>query len=127
YNVIALALMDGALGTDFGLSRQPAFDLTGLYRLQVQGPTGLGFNYADGGAGLGAVAHYTWLATRFIQPTALGHSRALLEEAMVRKSRDREGDRFFALHAVWFPTPGPSGVPDAPLDARFRGPAELAV
>ena len=127
YNVIALALLEGALGTDFGLGQAPAFDRTALYRLYVQSPAGQAFNYADGGAGIGAQAEYTWLAARYRQGTALAHSRALLAEALAKKARNPETDRFFALHAVWFPTESRAEVADAPLDARFRGHAELAI
>lgn len=129
YNVLAIALLESALGTDLGLGEAPAFDRTARYRLYVQSPTGLGFNYADGGAGLGAAPEYTWLASRFDLPFALAHSRALLEETLAKTKGRRQGDRFFALHAVWFPSAAAANAPQAvpPLDARFRGPAELAI
>jgi hypothetical protein len=130
YNVIAIALCESALGTDFGLAGTPAFDRTALYRLHIQGSSGLAFNHADGGATIGAAPEYTWLAQRFALDTALAHSRALLKAAVENKRR--AGDRLFALHAAWFPagarasSPGASAAA-APLDARFRGPAELAL
>ena len=127
YNVIALAALESALGSNFGLGRAPAFDLTARYRLHVQGPTGLAFNYADGGAGIGAQAEYTWLATRYGHTMALAHSRELLAEALAKSIRNAESDRFFALHAVWFPVDTPAGLTSEPLDARFRGQAELAI
>lgn len=131
YNVIALALLESALGTDFGLAHSPAFDRTADYRLHVQSPTGLGFNYADGSAGLHASPALTWLATRFHRPQPFVHSRALLAAALATKKSDRESDRFFALHAIWFPPPlsNPQSPVESstPRDARFRGPAELAL
>ncbi len=127
YNVIAIAELESALGTDFGLSSAPAFDRTALYRLYVQSPAGPAFNYADGGAGIGAEAEYAWLATRYDHPMALAHSRSLLAEAAAKKNGTREGDRFFALHAVWFPAEPRADIANAPLDARFRGYAELAL
>ena len=134
YNVIAIAELESALGTDFDLSQTPAFDRTALYRLHVQSPAGQAFNYADGGANIGAQAEYSWLATRYQLPAALAHSRALLADAVAKKRGAGEGDRFFALHAIWFATSEPNRPeraprvegPDTPLDARFRGPAELA-
>ena len=93
----------------------------------MQSPAGQAFNYADGGANIGAQAEYTWLAARFHQTTALAHSRALLAAALAKKSRNPESDRFFALHAVWFPAEPSAGAADVPLDARFRGQAELAI
>lgn len=128
YNVIALALLEGALGSDFGLAGgAPGFDRTALFRLHVQGPTGLGFNFADGGSGMGANPEFTWLATRFAHPAALTHSRNLLEKELARtRSATGSSNRLFALHAVWFPA-ATANAATAPLDVRFRGPAEIAV
>jgi hypothetical protein len=132
YNVLALAALESALGTDFDLGKAPAFDRTALYRLHIQSPTGLSFNYADGGPALGAAPEYTWLALRYAQPAALAHSRELLTNVVVTKKADRESDRFFALHAVWFPSSPATdhsslATSAAPLDIRFRGPAQLAL
>ncbi len=131
YNVIALAALESALGTDFGLSAAPAFDRTALYRLHIQGSSGLAFNHADGGATIGAQAEYTWLAARFRLPVALAHSRALLAAVLEpAKKLPRNGDRLFALHAAWFPAlpdSTPANPAAAALDHRFRGPAELAL
>ena len=131
YNVIALALLESALGTDFALAQSPAFDRTADYRLHVQSPAGLGFNYADGSASLSASPALTWLATRFSRAQPLSHSRALLTAAITTKKSDRESDRFFALHAIWFPAlpanPKSPAENASPLDARFHGPAQLAL
>ncbi len=127
YNVIAMAALESALGTDLGLSQAPALDRTALYRLYVQSPAGDAFNYADGGAHIGVQAEYTWLAQRFGIPTALTHNRTLLTEALSKKIRNAETDRFFALNAIWFPVEQRTGAADVPLDVRFRGQAELAI
>jgi hypothetical protein len=129
YNVLAIAMLESAVGTDLDLVQAPAFDRTVLYRLHIQSPTGQSFNYADGGAGLGAQPEYTWLARRYHQPIALAHSRELLQDEVEHAPRKGESDRYFALHAVWFPTADPSaaGAGAAPLDIRFRGPAQLAI
>jgi len=130
YNVIIIALLDSALGTDFGISDAPAFDRTALYRLYIQGPAGLDFNYADGDAEsrIGSDAQYTWLATRFHSATALAHSRGLLAAALEASGDAARDDEMFALNAAWFPQDaGPDAAGTEPLDARFRGPAELAL
>jgi len=129
YNVLALAILESALGTDFDLGHAPAFDRTALYRLHIQSSAGQGFNYADGGAGLGAAPEYTWLAQRYPQPAALAHSRALLTTALATPKPNREPERFFTLHAVWFPSSieHQKSKIEIPLDARFRGPAQLAL
>jgi hypothetical protein len=140
YNVIILALLEGALGTDLGLGSAPAFDRTAFYRTAVEGPTGLAFNYADGDDRIEDTAAYTWLARRYSDEAAMEHSRDLL-----RIEIDRRGHNYLlALHAVWFPagTPGPGGLPAAsahegvdsvaaigriPLCLHFRGAADIAL
>jgi hypothetical protein len=131
YNVIAIALLAGALGTDLGLTQTPAFLATAGYRMHVQSPTGLAFNYADGNSGLSASPALTWLAAKggVSSGTALDFSRTLLQADATKKHLS---DRFFALHAVWFPapivSPGDRQSPADPgFDARFRGHAELAI
>ena len=49
YAVSALAALQSALGTDFGLSTLPGLAGAGTFRLQSAGPTGLFFNFADAG------------------------------------------------------------------------------
>ena len=49
YNVVLLAGLKSALGTDFGLSGIGAFNETGLFPIYMTGPLGRTFNYADGG------------------------------------------------------------------------------
>ncbi len=127
YNVIALALLEGALGTDFGLGQTAAFDRTARYRLAVQSPAGLGFNYADSAATLSLSPAYTWLASRFGPAQAQVHCRALLAAGLAKPRPDRETDRFFALNAAWFPADAPTLAAPEPLDLRFHGPAELAL
>jgi hypothetical protein len=128
YNVIAIALLESALGTDFDLSAAPAFDRTALYRLHVQSPSGQEFNYADCDPRDGADAQYTWLASRFHIAAALAHSRILLTEAVRGFDEVAADDNLFALNAVWFPQDvGLEAVRMTPLDIRFRGPAQLAL
>lgn len=128
YNVVALACLESALGTDFDLGREEGFDRTALYRLHVQGPTGRAFNYADAEPGVPVTAEYTWLATRYGHPVALRHARTALAATLGRPGRTASNSEpLFPLHAIWFPAAPPPNLPDAPLDIRFRGPAELAI
>lgn len=127
YNVIALAEMEGCLGTTFGLAETPAFDKTAFYRLAVQGPTGLVFNYADGGATAEASPAFSWLAHRFGPGAAQDHARELLAEECRRPGGH---DRFLALNEVWFPagrTEVEAKSVPTPLDVHFRGRADIAM
>lgn len=126
YNVLALAMLESSLGSDLGLSAAPGFNHTADYRLAVEGPTGLGFNYADGLPTLGAPPAFDWLALRFGNSTAVARCRQLLEATLKAKTPEKENDRFLALHALWFPVPEHTTAP-APLDQQFRGAAELAL
>lgn len=124
YNVVAIAMLESALGSDFGLSRSPGFDRTAHYRLQIESPIGGAFNYADGRAAIGAQPEFTWLAHRFDVPAALFHCRETLRREISSPSRN---DRLQALHAVWFPS-ATAAPPEPPaLVFRFGGPAELAI
>ena len=124
YNVIAIAMLESALGSDFGLSRSPGFDRTAHYRLQIESPVEGAFNYADGRASIGAQPEFTWLATRFDVPAARFHCRETLRREISRPSRN---DRMHALHAVWFPSATAAPYKPPALDVRFGGPAELAI
>lgn len=68
YNVVFLAGLQSALGTDFGLSDIPGFSLTGLFPLYIGGPIGRTFNYADGGDRAIHGPQIFWFARRFSQP-----------------------------------------------------------
>ena len=125
YNVYLLAALESALGTDFGLGRSPGFDRTALYRIHMASATGQSFNYADGRSRLSADDALTWLGQRYQQPYAIAANRGWLEK-LLRDRPDDETERFVALHAVWFPE-AQNVTERPPLDARFRGPSELAV
>lgn len=65
YNALAIACLDSALGTDFGLSRIEGFDRAADFYIQMAGATGKSFNYAD--ANPSDVQHSSlfWLAGKF--------------------------------------------------------------
>jgi len=68
YNALAIACLDSALGTDFGLSRIEGFDRAADFYIQTVGATGKNFNYAD--ANPADVQHPSlfWLAGKFNRP-----------------------------------------------------------
>jgi hypothetical protein len=51
FNVMLLGALERLFGSDFGLSARPGFLASGRYMANMAGPTGLGWNYADAGAG----------------------------------------------------------------------------
>jgi len=68
YNVVLLAALDSALGTEFGLSEFPGFDQTGWVPIHLCGPAGRSFNYADSSEGNVRGPQLFWLASRFNEP-----------------------------------------------------------
>ena len=113
YNVVFLAGLKTALGTDFGLSQIGAFKETGLFPIFLTGPLGRTFNYADGGDSAIFAPQMFWLAREFNQPRLAWY--------------ERRATRPSALDLLWFDPAGAgpkaSGLP---LDKYFRG-AEVAV
>jgi hypothetical protein len=106
YNVYFLAGLESALGTDFGLSRFPGFDVTGDFRIQVVGPLRRTFNFADGGDRTGAVPQMFWLARKFNKPAYAWHARQFIDSA--------------GAFDLWWFDPRGAGPGDLPLDRRFR-------
>jgi hypothetical protein len=68
YLVTALAALESALGTDFGLGAVPGLASAGRYRIAVVGPSGQFFNYADNAPVAGAEPSLFWLARRYDEP-----------------------------------------------------------
>jgi len=113
FNVVLMAELESALGTDFGLCQAPGFSRTGEYMPLVTGPSGRTFNYADGGDGRGLEPAQFWLARRFGRPDFLLQDLPLLADQAKRLStRDAGsgGNRELPLLLVWADSLG-DGVP----------------
>jgi Heparinase II/III-like protein len=112
YNAVMIAALQSALGTDFGLADAKGFDRTGLFPLQLHGPTGLYFNFADTGGSAHTVAapELFWLAKRIRQPVYAAYER--------RVARPEP------LDLIWYPPAdapnGAKAAPALPRDAYFR-------
>ena len=113
YNVVFLAGLQTALGTDFGLSQMNAFEQTGLFPIYLTGPLGRTFNYADGGDHAIFASQLFWLARKFNQPVLAWY--------------ERQASSPTALDLLWYDPAGTSPkAADLPLNRYFRG-AEVAV
>ncbi|HOX40401.1 MAG TPA: heparinase II/III family protein [Candidatus Brocadiia bacterium] len=73
YNVVFLAALETALGTDFGLSEIPGFSATGDFPVWMTGATGDSFAYADCHARPIGGPQLLWLARRFSRPEWARH------------------------------------------------------
>jgi hypothetical protein len=143
YTVYALAALQSALGTDFGLGDAEGFREAGWFPIHMTGPTGLTFNFADAGEQdrRRNIPCLFWLANRFSVDAFAEAEREMMDK--------RPGD---PLDLIWYARfgpllPPPQGegrervkrpmeeTPDAqrpgsplaaaPLCARFRGPVEV--
>lgn len=114
YLVSVLAALTSALGTDFGLSDAPGLATTGRFRLNVTGPNGQFFNFADAGQRAASAPALFWLARRYDDPVlAVG-------------AREAAAGRSTARDLLWYDARGTSAdYATLPLDANYQG-AHLA-
>jgi hypothetical protein len=108
YNVVFLAALQSALGTDFGLSDIVGFREAGLFPIHVTGPLGRTFNYADGGDSTIRAPEMFWLARRYGMPAYAEYQVRVASPA--------------PLDLVWFePKLVGSAADTLPLARHFRG------
>jgi len=127
FNVILLAALESALGTDYGLSQQPGFLGTADYFLHIAGPTGLHFNYSDCGRGGGktiAPAMF-WFAARRREPYLLATEWAMLE-GPTGASSNRSRDRIEPLALLWMSPISTKPPAPAALSWTGHGPTPVA-
>jgi len=102
---------------------------SGSFMLHVVGPTGMPFNYADGGAGLElASPAQSWLAREFNDPVQGNQVRDSLRRGLDRGiGGSTTGElRFFPLHLLWLPPVSPTGS-GKELSATFSGEQSFAM
>jgi hypothetical protein len=96
---------------------------SGDFMMQVVGPTGVDFNFADGNARETAPSPaQSWIATKFEDAAQARHVRSLLEKSLKKGSGGgtTNDQRFFPLHLLWLPE-APRGNQATSLSARFEG------
>jgi hypothetical protein len=108
YNVVMLASLESALGSDFGLSKITGFAETGLYPIYTTGPTNRSFNFSDSGDRVGRQDCMFWLATRFNLPVSSWFAATIAKPS--------------AAGIVWYRLPGKDpAAAGLPLDKYWRG------
>ena len=132
FNVLAIALLEGVLKSDYGLTRLPGFAATAEYLDLVTGPSGMTFNYADGGMGRDTDCASWWFARRFNRPDTLAYfeKAAFLAHCSAREplSASRGGNRLFAFTLFWLqPLPDDALAPQAPLAWSSEGPVPITI
>jgi hypothetical protein len=101
YNVLLIAVLESAMGTDFGLTKAPGFDVTGQFLSLATGPSGQFFNYADGGAGRGTQPSLFWFASRYSRPDWLLGEYERLARDIERMRRSSGSGRLLPLALLW--------------------------
>lgn len=91
YNVLLLAALESAIGTDFGLGGQPSFLASAHFIVHATGPTGLVHNYSDCRAEVDLLPALFWLAKRSNDPSVLSG-----QNSEARKSLTDNGKPFHA-------------------------------
>jgi hypothetical protein len=117
YNVLLIAMLESALGTTFGLDLAPGFDQTGQYPALATGPSGLTFNYADGGSGRGCEPALHWFAARYQRPDwLLGDEQPRQRMLAARPDGDSSSNRFLPLLLLWMQDSATDVAPTMPLN-----------
>jgi hypothetical protein len=130
YNVLLIAVLETVLGTDFGLTQAPGFSQTGQYLSVATGPSGLFFNYADGGAERSPEPSLFWFAARFQRPDWLLGERDRLRSRVAPGPRDhaaRAGDRFLPLALLWMQDASEPPEIRMPLHWSSRGEVPITI
>ena len=119
YQVVMIAALESALGTDWDLTRSPGFMESAKVQLHLAGPTGCVFNFSDcRNARLYDPALY-WFARKLNTPTMATPPDA-----------STEANRFLPLVALWWPAnglPAANTAPDLPLAWKGEGINPVAV
>ena len=124
YNVRIIAMLESALGDDFGLAAQPCFRETGYYLDFMTGPSGRLFNYSDCSDKRDTSWITWWFARRFGEP---GWVEPFEREAYLQELAKVCGRRISPLTLFYlFPRP-PDVKVDLPLAWRSDGATDVAV
>jgi len=127
YQVLMIAALESALGTDWNLAASPGFLASAGAYLQTTGPSGRHYNFSDGGERASFEPAVFWFARKLADPGLLLFERRHLVSPQQRAAAVR-GNRFAPLAALWWPPAGTAAATTAlPLRWTGRGANPLAV
>lgn len=133
YQVLLIAALQSALGSDWNLSQSPGFLQSASVLEQTKAPSGNFFNFFDSGEKSELDSTFFWFAQKLHQPTLLNDQRAFLKSYAAQTDlpkADSQNHRLLPLAALWWPTTTPIENQIAPATApRFwlgRGENPLA-
>jgi hypothetical protein len=126
FNVLLIAALESALGTDFELSRREGFLKTADYYLHMTGPAGIYFNYSDCGSKGSPSPAMAWFARRLDAPYLLWNEIPALKGYNREHASVHSGSsRHFPLFLLW-DLPGKTIRPPTALSWTGHGPNPVA-
>jgi hypothetical protein len=96
FNVLFLAALEKALGSDFNLSAKPGFLKTAAYLEHMTGPSNLCFNFSDSGMQGGLNPAMFWFADRLKDYSLLWVEKSYLADDRIHRS-----DRLLPATLIW--------------------------
>ena len=130
FNVVALALLEDTLGSDFGLASMQGFRETAAYPDLMTGPSGQVFNYSDGSAQRVPSCAAWWFARRFNHPQLLAYYELDAYRRLVADrdfSPERQVNRLMPYALLWMREVPDGMKPDAPLVWHGRGRVPIVI
>jgi len=130
FQVLMIAALETALGTDWGLCASPGFLASAGAYLQTTGPSGLLYNYADGREQRALEPALFWFAQRTRDPGLLQGQMRLLDEILTKTkggAATGETARLLSLAAIWWPADLRETAPSLPRYWMGRGPNPIAI
>lgn len=110
YQILLIAALRSALGTDWGLSENQPFKNSGAFMAHMTGPSLRFFNFADGDESAAPEAALYWMAREYKQPAWLILQKRLLDLRVTRQPKNNPQHRFLPLLALWMPASAESAT-----------------
>jgi len=104
YQILLIAALRSALGTDWDLAKYQPFKNSGAFMAHMIGPSLRYFNFADGDELASPEAALYWMAREYKQPAWLTLQKRLLDFLITRQPTNNAQQRFLPLLALWMPT-----------------------
>ena len=120
YQLLMLSALESALDTDWNLSARPGFLPSAAALVQLTGPSGRPFNFADGGDGIAFRTALFWFADKLRQPELVYFQQRMLEQRLREKGERVPEDYLLPLLAKWTASL-PSKVPPPSLPLAWQG------
>jgi hypothetical protein len=131
FEVVLLAALQSALGTDWGLSRRPGFLQSGDSTIRLLAPSGEFFDFSDGVERPEMEPAMWWYAETLKRPDLLRYEMTRLQEYAASPQMPQtttENNRLLPLAALWWPDATATDVSARrPLHWYGPGPNPLAV